>query len=118
MKTVAVDGSKLRSAVHAGGFTQRELAEKIGVTHFTVSRLCQRGSHDIMLSNAEKIAACIGVPIAAFAAMPGDGNKGGDWLTPAESDFLNAFKSLTPLDQARARIQLEALIQDCRKATR
>ncbi len=45
MKTVDVDGLKLRLMLHEQSVRMHELAERTGVTHYQVSRWCRKGIH-------------------------------------------------------------------------
>jgi transcriptional regulator with XRE-family HTH domain len=115
MKCAQIDGAKLRTYMHERGMRQLKLGEDVGVTRFQVARWCQKGSHAIKLVNIEKMASAFGVSrdalLSAIERRPHSIPTPQD-LTPAEADCLEVYRRLSPLGQAKARLECEAILQD------
>jgi transcriptional regulator with XRE-family HTH domain len=121
MKTVNIDGARLRVVLHNAAIRQRALAQQIGVSHYNVSRWCRKGEHAILKTNAERIAQVLGVTYPAFLEQCASRKTSGDgvYLSAAEADWLGVYRSLNPLEQARLRVALEDILRrDRAKPTR
>ena len=62
MKTKVTLGEKLKQARQAAGLTQYDLADRLGVTQATVSRM-ERGDSDILMSTLARIARILEVDL-------------------------------------------------------
>jgi len=112
MKTAIVDGARLKVLLGMRGVRQRELAAKVGVTHYNVSRWCQRGEHAVKRENLAKIACALGMSYEALMEEVASKNVTADGvhLTSAEADWLLVFRKLSPLEQARVRVAVDDMV--------
>jgi len=111
MKTMTIEGNRLKAVLAEKGIRQRTLAATIGVTRFQMSRWCKSGVHAIMAKNAEAIASAIGVTLAEFGRLCGDSPVGDrEGLTVAEAEWLELYRSLPPLQQAKVRVAVEDIV--------
>ena len=116
---IDINSNKLRAILQEKGVKQIDLARKVGVTKYTVSRWCARdGIACIRVSNARDIASALGYPYEYFIAKCGIDKSSNmklinaSTMTEAEADWLNAFRQLSPLNQAKVRVKLEELINE------
>jgi transcriptional regulator with XRE-family HTH domain len=119
MKTVYVDGLKLRMRLHEQGVRMRELAQRIGVTHYQVSRWARRGIHAVRVENAQALAEALHTQMDTLLATDGlrqGANTDLPGLSADESEILFVLRSLTPLQRARARIKLQEIVDEAERA--
>ena len=106
MATACIDGMVLRTAMAQRNISQKDLAKAVGVTHYNVNRWCKDGIHRIRLENAKAISACLGIPMDSFSGNHEEIHG----LTKPEAEWLQLYRSLTPLEQAKIRIELEEIL--------
>jgi transcriptional regulator with XRE-family HTH domain len=111
-----IDGRKLDSLRRAAGIRQKEVAEKAGVSKFTLSRWCSDGMHRIKRENAQALAFALGMELASLLAQAEPASRGrtqgvDGLLTPAENEWLQVYRGLDPLAQAKVRVAVERLIR-------
>lgn len=114
MDTVTIDGRRLDSLRRRLGRRQRNLAEKAAVTKFTLSRWCRDGLHRVKRENATALAGALGIPMEDLLAQAGGAAPGGDVadaMTAAEAEWLETYRRLAPLEQARVRVAVEEIIR-------
>jgi len=110
---VEIDGRRLDGLRRDLGLTQKELAETVGVTKYTVSRWCRDGVHRLRWGNIRNLADALKVTsdelMDTIAKQNNDRTH--DELDEMEAEWLQIFRQLTPLMKARARVALEEFIQ-------
>ncbi len=113
MKTSMLEGTKFRVLLHEKGISQRELAAKINVTHFNVSRWCRAGYQSIKTENIKHIAAFLDMTSEALLARcKADNDIGANGgLNDAERDWLKVYQNLSPLEQAKIRVAVEDFVK-------
>jgi transcriptional regulator with XRE-family HTH domain len=91
--------------IASSGVRQKHLCDRLGVTKYTISRWCQPGEQSIAIKSAAKLAAVFDCSIESLAGLPTPPPQFSD----AEMDMLQAYRGLTPLQQAKARIAIETI---------
>ncbi len=112
-----IDCNKLRALFAERGFRQIELANKIGVNRYNFNRWLRRGEvASIKMVNIEKMAGCLGMGVEEFLRRVAIGADqppaaGEASMSAAEKEWLVLYRKLTPLDQAKARLAMEEIVQ-------
>jgi hypothetical protein len=112
MADIHIDGDKLRAALTHARIRQTHIAKSIGVTKFTVSRWCAKGTRLIQQKHAKAIADMLKVSLDDFICYCGATKPGGALLTEAEIDWLTLYRNLDPLSQAKVRVAIESIVQN------
>lgn len=115
MDTAIIDGRKLDCLRRKAGVRQTTLAAAAGVTKFTVSRWCSDGVHRLRPENLAGLARGLGMEtVAELIAQVGVADRASAQLggmTAAEREWLEVYRVLSPLDQARVRLAVERVIR-------
>lgn len=117
MKNVSMDGGRLRLLLAERGLRQRHIAKAVGVTHYNVNRWCQVGVRQLKEANVRKLAEAIGMSFDALVSECSAESGGSKGLSAAESEWLNMFRGLPPLEQAKALLMIDDLVNG-KKPTR
>lgn len=120
MNMCDIDGARFRTLLNVAGIRQRELASRIGVTHYNVSRWCKRGEHTVLKKNLVATAAVLGMNLQGLLDECAPKRLRGDsaHLSAAEAEWLEQYRKLTPLEQAKVRVALDDLVRKIRTPTR
>ena len=114
MPSIYVDGNKLRKMLRDSGSKQVDLSQYVGVTKYTVSRWCSDTTQAIAAASAKKVAAFFSITLEELQRRCGGVDKrissAHVTLTEEEEDWLKAYRSLTPLDRAKVRVELDNMI--------
>jgi transcriptional regulator with XRE-family HTH domain len=118
MSRSKINGIKFRTLLIQRGMGQLALAKAIGVTHYSVNRWCKKGNNVIENDNLAKVAAALEMTAAQVLEECGVDSSSKKTvidpfgLTPAEADWLAAYRALTPLQQAKARVSIDRMMSD------
>jgi hypothetical protein len=75
-------------------------------------RWCKVGQHSIRTDNAQQLASALDMSLQALLrTCGGNGNGSSEVLTAQERDWLEAYRAMPPLEQARVRLEIEKIIQ-------
>jgi transcriptional regulator with XRE-family HTH domain len=112
MSCNCIDGVKFRILLAERGIKQRKLAAAIGMTHHNISRWCSQGKHSVKGTNLIAVAQCLSMTYEELIDRVGVGVPEFDSeMTPAETEWLEIYRSLTPLEQAKMRLSIEDLMK-------
>jgi len=109
-----INGTRLKTLLVERGIGQRELAQKVGVTHYSVNRWCKKGNNVVDNGNLTRMAGVLGMTLPDLVKSINGNEKSSpaqSALTAAESDFLNAYRALPPLEQAKLRVAVDELMK-------
>ena len=101
---VIANGDNLKMMLAQTNISQRKVAERIGVSHYTVSRWAQPGLHRVPVVIADKLASVLGITKQDLALPPPES------LRENEREWLSIYRDMTPLEQAKARLAVESIL--------
>lgn len=103
--TSAEIGAAIRKRRKALGFSQEQLAEKVGVSYQQVQRY-ENGSSTLNVETVQRIARALGVPATIFfdaGSVQGVVESVASFLSSEEKTMLRFFRALpTPADRKLA----------------
>jgi transcriptional regulator with XRE-family HTH domain len=101
---ITASGDTIRTLIAQKGKSQRQIAEVIGVSHYTVSRWAQSGTHRIPLHIATQLSKALEVTTEDLTEAPPKE------MHENERDWLDVYRKMTPLQRAQARLSVEAIL--------
>lgn len=110
-KTVEVDGTTIRALIARSGKRQLDVAEEAGISKYRMSHLATAGSKSRVTSNTAKgLTKALGCSRAALAGESGEDD--GTGASAAEQEIVRLYRTLSPLKQAQALIEMEKRAND------
>ena len=110
-------GQYIKAARIAAGLTQKQLADKLGISYVNISQLENgRSKRGPTLETLNKIAAVLGISVSALTPplnywVDEDGAELMEEITQSQEIILKAFSRLNYLGQQRAIDYVEELTE-------
>ena len=97
---VSVNGDCIVTELRKAKMTQKALSEKVGITRFRMSNLCQPGLHRVRASTADNIAEVFNLPVSALQSEEvHDAETTEVRLSELEFELLRMYRALPPKEK-------------------
>jgi transcriptional regulator with XRE-family HTH domain len=106
--SVQVNGATVRMLVAKSEMRQKDVAKALGVGAETLSRWCRNGKHNMEEVNAKRLADFLKCDVGAITGSMPEPTRA-HTPSPIEEDLIQAYRTLTPLQQARIRVAIEEM---------